>query len=238
MSQEEYRKRRRDAGILQLTSRDILAATWIAQQYCISFDHLQRLLGHHAKAETKTPGKLSISATRDTISRWLTLGLVEEPRKALSGYPPHIWISRRGLTQLDLPYVYYTPRPASIRHIYAVNTVRLHLESHSLHTTWCPQRALVRETPLRPTPDAELSISKTLPTIAIQVIERPFTLDITLRDTLTTLSTLATRYTSLWYFLHAENFPAFQHALTTCPKAVTERVTLYSLDAKEVTHHE
>src|SRR5215472_4253344 len=150
-------KRRRDAGILQITERDILAVTWIAQQYCISFDHLQRLLGLHAKAETKTPDKLSISATRDTISRWLTLGLVEEPRKVLSGYPPHIWISRGGLTHLSLPYAYYLPRPTSIRHIYAVNAVRLHLESQSLYTTWYPQRTLTREQPQTPTPDAALS---------------------------------------------------------------------------------
>src|SRR5439155_20772011 len=190
------------AGIPQIAERDILATTWMAQQYCLSFDHLQQLLGRHAKAETKIPGKLSISATRDILSRWLTLGLVEEPRKVLSGYPSQIWMSRRGLTQLELPYTYYTPRPASIRHIYAVNALRLHLESHNSHTIWNPQRALVRQTPQRPTPDAELSFDQTRTTIAVQVIEHPFTLDITLRDELATLSALAIRYTSLWYFLY------------------------------------
>jgi hypothetical protein len=48
------RKKRSDAGILQITDRDINALNWISEQYCISFDHLRRLLGgKNAKAATK-----------------------------------------------------------------------------------------------------------------------------------------------------------------------------------------
>ena len=46
-------KKRRDAGMLQITERDIFVLTWIAEQYSISFDQLQRLLGRHAKQSTK-----------------------------------------------------------------------------------------------------------------------------------------------------------------------------------------
>jgi hypothetical protein len=229
--QEEH-KPRRDAGSLQITERDIYTLSWVCEMGCISFDHLQSLLGRQAKAQTKLPGKLSISATREAITRWLSLRLVEEPRKVLSGFPTHIWLSRRGLTQLALPYVYFKPRPASIPHIYATNAVRLHLETYKLQTIWYPRRALMREAQQRPTPDAELQAKK-LPIIAVQVIERPLVIDTDLRDELSTLSTLATRYTSVWYFLHAENTPLFRQALATSHQQQAERVTLYGLDTQQ-----
>ncbi len=98
----EEPRRRRDAGILQVTERDTVALSWIAEQFCIAFDQLQRLLGRYAKAETKIPHLLSPSATRDAVNRWLQLGFVEEPRKVIAGHPPYIWLSRRGLSQLGL----------------------------------------------------------------------------------------------------------------------------------------
>src|SRR6266481_1590047 len=61
--------RRRDAGAVQVTERDVLVLTWTAEQFCIAFDQLQRLLGRYAKAATKAPDVLSVSATRDAIGR-------------------------------------------------------------------------------------------------------------------------------------------------------------------------
>ncbi len=129
-SQEPIRCR--DAGAVQVTERDILVLTWTSEQFCIAFDQLQRLLGRYAKAATKAPDVLSISATCDAIQRWLQLGFVEEPRKLLTGHPPYVWLSRRGLAQFGLPYAYYKLQVSRMKHIYAANAIRLHLEGYDL----------------------------------------------------------------------------------------------------------
>jgi len=226
--------RRRDAGAVQVTERDVLVLTWTAEQFCLAFDQLQRLLGRYAKAATKAPNTLSVSATRDAIGRWLQLGFVEEPRKIIAGHPPYLWLSRRGLAQLGLPYAYYKPQVSRMKHIYAVNAIRLHLEGYDLQSVWYPERALTRETEQRPLPDAELRIAG-LPHVAVKVIERPFALDVTLRDELTALIELARHYTSLWYFMHADALPTMQQALTTLDQDVQHRVTFYGLDAQSAT---
>ncbi|GCF08199.1 hypothetical protein [Dictyobacter arantiisoli] len=112
------KKRRRDAGVLQITERDIFTLTWISEQFCISFDQLQKLLGRNAKQATKTEGTLSISATRNAIDRWLQLALIETPRKVLKEHSSYVWLSRRGLSQLGIPYSYYLPKPSTANHIY------------------------------------------------------------------------------------------------------------------------
>jgi hypothetical protein len=184
---------------------------------------------------------LSASATRDIILRWLQLGLIEEPRKLFSGYPPHLWLSRRGLTRLDLSYPYYEPKPARIPHLYATNTIRLYLESYGLQSLWYAHRYLIRETDLRPQPDAELR-TVGIPIIAIQVIERHHHFERTLHDALHELTSLAmrqqdnqNRYNRLWYFLHAETIPIFQRTLSKLDQQIQKRVLLYGLDAQEVT---
>ena len=168
--------RRRDVGAVQVTERDVLVLTWTAEQFCIAFDQLQCLLGRYAKAATKTPDVLSISATRDAIGRWLQLGFIEKPRKVLTGHPSYLWLSRRGLAQLGLPYAYYKSQVSRMKHVYAVNAIRLHLETLDFQSVWYSERALTRKTEQRPLPD-ELRIAGS-PHVAVKVIERPFALDV------------------------------------------------------------
>lgn len=233
-------KRRRDAGILQITERDILCLTWISEQFCIPFDQLRRLLGRQAKATTKHPDILSVSATRDTLQRWLQLGLIEPPRKIIGEHTPYIWLSRKGLSQLGLPYSYYEPRPGAIKHIYTTNSVRLALESYDLQSTWYSYRLLRRQSEYSPHPDAELR-TRSFPLIAVRVIERPLLQPITLHDEVDRLTALATRqrdhspyYATLWYFLHAGIVPTLREALATLDQQLQERVTLFGLDTQEL----
>ncbi len=232
--------RRRDAGILHITERDITCLTWMSEQFCISFDHLRRLLGLHAKAITKAPGVLSVSSTRDTIERWLQLELIEPPRKVIAEHPPYLWVSRRGITHLGLPASYYEPRPATIRHLYAVNAVRLALESYRLRCSWTSYRTLRRQAQARPTPDAELR-AHTLPLIAVRTIERPLHHPVMIQDELTTMQALAARYTHLWYFVHAQAYTPLLQALSdhdaaaTSDEQLTPRAVWYTLDAQEIT---
>ncbi len=228
---EQEPKRRKDAGILQVTDRDIIALTWIADQFSISFDQLQRLLGKHAKAETKRPDILSVSATRDTLTRWLQLGFIEEPRKVIASHSSYIWLSRRGLSQLNLPYAYYRPPISNAKHIYAVNQIRLHLESYDLRSVWYPERALSQDTTQKPLPDGELRIVG-INHVAIKVIEAPFKHDAAIFEAIEVLKKLASRYTSLWYFLHIETVELFQQALFALDQEI--QVTLYGLDAQVI----
>jgi hypothetical protein len=157
--------------------------------------------------------------------------LIDPPRKILAGYPPHIWLSRHGLAQLHLPFAYYQPKPGSIAHLYAVNRVRLHLETYGLRTQWHARRLLLRASQERPLPDAELRARAT-PVIAIQVLDRPLVFTITQKEEAATLRTLAERYASIWYFAHPDALPTLQDALTTLDQPTQERITLYGLDAE------
>lgn len=51
----QERAYRRDAGVLQTTERDLAALMWIAEQYAVSYDHVQQLLALFTPATTKRP---------------------------------------------------------------------------------------------------------------------------------------------------------------------------------------
>jgi hypothetical protein len=229
---QDQRSKRRDAGIHQVTERDILALTWIAEQYCISVEQLQRLLGRYPKATTKTPGMLSLSATRHAVERWFHLDLIEAPRKILATHAPYICVSRRGLAHLDLPYSYYQPKPRVLAHLDTMNSIRLHVECFSPPATWYSHRLLICMNQSRPAPDAELHIGAA--TIAVQLVERSRLHALTLKEEIDTLQQLAKRdYSSFWYFLHTETVPLFQQALLLLDRELQERVFFYTLDAQE-----
>lgn len=227
--------KRRDAGVFQITERDISTLTWITEQYCVSFDHLQHLLGRYPKATTKRPNQLSISATRHAVERWLHLDLIESPRKVLRGHTSYVWLSRKGLTQLGLPYAYYKPKPATIQHIYAVNAVRFYIEQSYFPIVWYSNRLLVRTSNARPLPDAEIHTGTA--TVAVQVMERIQPL--ALQEEINTLCTLASRengttpyYAYFWYFLSAESVSPFQKELSTLDTALQQRVRVYPIDTQ------
>jgi hypothetical protein len=229
---QDQRSKRRDAGIHQVTERDIFALTWIAEQYCISVKQLQRLLGRYPKATTKTPDTLSLSATRHAVERWLHLELIEPPRKILATHTPYLWLSRRGLAHLNLPYSYYQPKPSILAHLDAMNRIRLYVERFSLPTTWYSRRLLSRMSQSRPTPDAELHAGATI--IAVQLVERLPLPALTLKEEIDTLQQLAARnYSSFWYFLHTETVASFRQALLPLDRELQERVVFSALDAQE-----
>src|SRR5579862_6846730 len=120
--------RRRDAGIVQTTERDLAALTWIAEQYCICYDQLQHLLAFFSPATTRHPDKVAPSTAQNAIDRWLKLGYIDTPHKIIREHSTYLWLSRKGLKDLTLPYAYYQPKPSTIRHLYAVNAIRLHLQ--------------------------------------------------------------------------------------------------------------
>jgi len=231
-------RRRRDAGILQVTERDIAVLTWIAEQLCISYDQLQRLLAFYTPATTKQPDRVARSTAQNALERWLHMGYIDTPQKIIREHTTYVWLSRKGIRELELPYAYYTPKPSTITHLYAVNAIRLHLQSFPLSAQWVAQRTLRLQTERRPLPDAHMELRTFAPT-ALQVIEQPYLASITLQDEIATLAALAPHYTHIRCFVHANTIETIQTALqehdTHVPpdEQLADHLVWYSLDAKE-----
>src|SRR5579883_1776963 len=94
---------RRDQGP-RLTERDLACLRWIAQQYAIRLDQLQRLLLWHtpevdrAKVRVGTD-RLSKERTYKTLARWDALGLIEYGN-ILDGESRWIWLTAKGLREI------------------------------------------------------------------------------------------------------------------------------------------
>jgi uncharacterized protein YqiB (DUF1249 family) len=230
-------RKRRDAGALQITDRDIATLSWIAQQYCMSYDQLHRLLAHFGDSPRKDTDKVSYSATLNAVQRWLQLGLIDTPQKILRGYTTHVWLSRRGLHQLGLPYAYYVPKPSSIPHCYAANAVRFHLQCSNVSALWESERTLKLQIPeateRRPLPDAELHVSK-VPIIAVQVLEQQ-KLDTIykIQDAIHGLSVLTMNYTCLWCFVPFETLPTLQQMVNNTHRHMQDRFLWIGTKGKE-----
>jgi hypothetical protein len=233
-------RKRRDAGQLQLTERDLAVLTWIAQQYCISYDQLHRVLALYGDAPRKDVEKVSYSATINAVQRWLQLGLIDTPHKILRGYSTHVWLSRKGLHQLGLPYAYYVPKASSIPHIYACNAVRFNLQRFNLNATWQAERALKLQTrraegtEAKNTPDAELHVQR-VPIIAIQVLD-PQSISTTYQaqEQVHHLHTLADRYGRLWCFLPDDKVTILQQTVTSMyPDLLQNRLVMFSTQGKD-----
>ncbi len=76
--------RRRDSDTSQITKRDIIALTWIAEQYSLSSDQLCRLLALYTTAPTKDVEQVSYSTTLNAIQRCLSLEIIDIPRKIVT----------------------------------------------------------------------------------------------------------------------------------------------------------
>jgi hypothetical protein len=192
----------------RLTPRDIACLPWIARQYAIRLDQLQRLLLRYTPEQDRhklrpDADRLSLERTYDTLERWRTLGLIEQDN-ILHADKLWIWLSRMGLRETGVAFNYGSGRPASVRipHLYYVNQVRLAIEEKRSQDTWKSEREIRHELG-RPTrgeqqphvPDAILYATSGKIT-AIEV-ERRMKDEGILEET---LRTLAMEYRSVWYF--------------------------------------
>lgn len=137
----EVKRRRR----IYINQRDIAALKWIGEQQAVRFDHLQHLLGRMSPRTPQVPGVLSIHTVPQVVERWEADGLVVA-RKYSFGEPHWVWLTSRGLQQMDLPYSYREPSLSKRNHYHAVNGVRLTLEAKWQDDfEWISERTLVRE---------------------------------------------------------------------------------------------
>jgi hypothetical protein len=137
--------RRSDAGP-RLTDRDMACLKWVAQQYAIRLDQLQRLLLRFTPEEDRSKvrtgaDRLSRERTYRTLARWESLGLIEYA-SILDGEPRWVWLSGKGLREIGSTLRYNRPSAVRLRHLYWTNQVRLWVESRRPQDLWRSEREI------------------------------------------------------------------------------------------------
>jgi len=135
------RKTRYDKGSIKATDRDVLLLTWIAEQYAARLDHVGDLICQHP-GPGADPDGVSISAVRQVVARWQKAGWVDY-QQMLAGEPPWVWLTREGLAAYGLTQFKAAPPAISrLRHLYAINEVRLNLQFEEDSNTWISERTI------------------------------------------------------------------------------------------------
>ncbi len=225
-------KPRRHKGSTMLSPRDRWALRWMAEQYAISLDQLQVLLGMRAGHGTKRPNWISQSAVRQVLARWHKLGYIEQ-KNVFTDYPAWIWLTRRAITELGLSSAHYTPNFATLPHLHAINHVRLFVEQLYPEDVWKSERMLKAERPRYTagstpphTPDAELVAHFDQEITAIEV-----ELSVKERGSLHAILTdLSNRYGSVWYFATRMPLHAVSDTLAKMDARAQERIKVYALE--------
>jgi hypothetical protein len=149
LKHQRPRKKRRDAGKTRLNRRDCFALSWIEHQYGIRLDHLQWLLGRSPGRGAKHRGWVSESTARGVVNRWEEEGLVRVERLEVDA-PFWVWLTRKGLRRMGLTYSYRDleklkdGKGEDLKHLYAINAIRLDIEMYEPGARWVSERALLR----------------------------------------------------------------------------------------------
>lgn len=191
---EVDRSRRADKGIVRLTERDAASLHWIGEQYAVRIDQLARLLG-------RPTAPVSDSTARGVVSRWVRAGFAES-KKLIAGEPGFVWLTRRGLRQIDLSYKPWEPSVGVLNHVYWVNQVRLSVESRHANAgaRWIPERELRQGAAMQTfdgkvhVADGELRLDRGTVAIEVELTAK----SVPRRKTI--MSELTSRYTTVWYF--------------------------------------
>jgi hypothetical protein len=136
---QKPRKIRYDRGTIKANDRDILLLTWVADQYAARFDTIVDLARRYP-GPGANPNGISASAVRQVVARWRLAGWVEH-RQILAGEPPWIWLTREGLATFGFTQFKAAPPALNrIRHIHAINCVRLDIQDEG--EQWISERMI------------------------------------------------------------------------------------------------
>ncbi len=221
----------------QLTPRDIACLTWIAMQYAIRLDQLQRLLYHHTPEADRYKLKtgidsLSLDRTYDLIKKWRELDLIEK-KTILHGDKAWVWLTRAGLREMKLAFN-YSGAPSSIRlpHLYFINQVRLAIEEKRPDDLWTSERQIRKDVSLpakgerQPhTPDAILTNMVNGKVTALEIERTSKTEEELLDD----LRELAVSYKSVWYFASTATQRQLEAKLEAFSPEMRKPFRIYSL---------
>ena len=197
---------RSDKGRITFTPRDLFVQTWCGEQYAIRLDQLKRLLGQDAQRPTQEPGKVGTSTAQRVVRRWVTAGVVQS-KYLIAREPPWIFLTSKGLRELQLPFRPYTPTVAMANHHYWINQVRLWVEQQYPADRWVSERWLLKEregtaaNPLHVV-DGEIHRSGIDDDETIIAVEVELTIKGAQRSR-RIMQELAERYDGIWYFTNA-----------------------------------
>jgi hypothetical protein len=221
----------------QLTPRDLICLTWIAMQYAIRLDQLQRLLFRFTPEQDRGKLKpdtdcLSLDRTYEIVAKWLALGLMEK-QIILHGDKLWIWVSREGLRTCTLPFS-SSGKPSSVRlpHIFFINQIRLAIEAKRPGDEWKSERQIRREAgaPVRGEsqphlPDALLTNAINGKVTALEIEKTSKTASELLDD----MRELAVSYKSIWYFATSATKRQLDARLEEMPEEMRKPFRMYSL---------
>ena len=221
----------------QLTPRDIICLTWIAMQYAIRLDQLQRLLFRFTPEQDRyklKPGsdRLSLDRTYEMIQKWLSWGYIEKGG-ILHRDKLWIWVSRAGLRACQLPFSYSgKPAPGRVPHLFFINQVRLAIEEKRPGDEWKSERQIRREAgaPVQGesqphVPDAILTNAINGKVTALEIEKTSKTESELLDD----LRELAVTYKSIWYFATTATKRQLEAKLAEMSEEMRKPFRLYSL---------
>lgn len=128
--------------------------------YTVRFDILKKLLSRQidwgqklrAYSILRQRGKsveipdtklLADSSVYLVLGRWKKAGLVQTAQ-VVGGEPVYVWLTKKGIDSVGLPYQHMVPSLGSIKHMHAVTKVRLRLEELHPSAVWTSERELLR----------------------------------------------------------------------------------------------
>ncbi len=125
-------RRRRDAGLVKATARDLELLRFAGEQYAVSLPQLAALMGR------------SEHAARWLRDRWERGGWARGAALVV-GRPVLVWPTRPGLRLAGLEFRAWRPNPGAVAHIEAVNAVRMHVMAKRPEAVWVCERELLRQ---------------------------------------------------------------------------------------------
>lgn len=221
----------------QLTPRDRACLIWIAMQYAIRLDQLQRLLYRHTPEADRYKLRQDIdSVSLDRVYKWIKKmaewGFIEK-ETILHRDQAWIWCTRAGLREVGLNFNYSgAPSSSRLSHLYYINQVRLAVEAKRPGDLWKSERQIRKEQPptdkgetKEHTPDAILTNATNGKVTALEIEVHAKT-DDELEDD---LRELAVTYRSVWYFTTSTTRRQVEKVLETFEPAMQKPFVLYDL---------
>ncbi len=226
------RIQRRDKGRTKLLWRDVWGQTQVGELGAMRLDQLQVRLGQLPQRATRDPGLLGMSTTRRVVGRWESAGFAR-CKVLLSGEPPWVWLTNKGLRELELPYREVQPSVVMLNHYYWVNHVNFWFSQNYPYDQWISERRLRKEVEQtrqahKHIPDAEIQRydeGGDQTTIAVEV-------ELTVKErkrSLSIMQELAQNYDGVWYFTNAVTDAAVRRALSQFDEEVSEHFRIRSL---------
>jgi DNA-binding Lrp family transcriptional regulator len=177
------RRRRRDAGLVKATARDLELLRYAGEQCALSLPQLARLMGR------------SEHAARWLRDRWERAGWARGAALVV-GRPVLVWPTRAGMRLAGLEFRAWRPNPGAVAHIVAVNEVRAHIAERRPEAVWVCERELLRgrASARAHVPDALVVVGDQEAAVEVELTQK------SRRRAEAIMRELASRHDSVWYF--------------------------------------